>query len=251
MSDTPPLGVLQRATDNRLSGGGEVTDVRHWRDRYGARGEMGLIPAAVLVVAFVVEMFTGGPEGWGLSGQALAEGRWATIGLHMIAHGGLSHLIGNVSALMVFAPIALRCFGPILPAWGRWLVLFVGAGLCGAALFLLVNPAGVVPMVGASGAICGLWGFAVRIGPYSQLVRLTAPSVGKAVVRFAVINAILFALLFALTRAAGGVGGLAGEAHLGGFLFGLLLAPVLYPPRLRPVPVEEPVEAPAETAPEA
>lgn len=234
MSDQPPPSTLQRATDSRLSAPRGLFDVRYWRDRYGRRGEWGLIPAGVLVVAFGIEMLTGGPMAWGLSGEALAQGRWETLGLHMISHGGVFHLLGNLGALMVLTPVALMCFGPILSAWGRWLVLFLGAGLCGAALYLLINPFGVVPMVGASGAICGLWGFALRIGPGRELVRLTAPSVRKGLVNFAVFNAVVFVVLFGLNRAAGEAGGLAWEAHLGGFLFGLLLAPVFYPPALRP-----------------
>lgn len=238
MSDAPTPTTLQRATDNRLSGGGDIGDVRTWRDKYGQRGETGLIPAGVLVVAFAIEMFTGGPARWGLSAQALAEGRLETVGLHMISHGGLSHLLMNLGAVMALTPVVLRRFGPGWAAWPRWIVLFVGAGLAGAATFLAVNPAGAVPMVGASGAICGLWGFAARVDPDGRLVGLRSAQVLRAVRHFALVNLVLFAILHLLARLADAPGGLAWEAHLGGFLFGLLLAPLFYPPALRPAASE-------------
>lgn len=238
MSDLPRPSTLQRATDNRLSGGRDFGDVRTWRDEYGERGETGLIPAAVLVAAFAIEMVTGGPARWGLSAQALAEGRFDTLGLHMISHGGVSHLLMNLSGLMVLTPLAMRRFGTGWTAWPRWLILFVGAGLVGALLFLAINPAGGVPMVGASGAICGLWGFAARVDADGALVGLRSAQVIKTARRFAVTNLILFVILYALARLADAPGGLAWEAHLGGFLFGLLLAPVFYPPALRPAAPE-------------
>ncbi|OYY61588.1 MAG: hypothetical protein B7Y51_09915, partial [Burkholderiales bacterium 28-67-8] len=48
------------------------------------------------------------------------------------------------------------------------LTLFAVSGLLGAALYLTLHPAGAVPMVGASGALCGLWGGLSRIGFVAQ-----------------------------------------------------------------------------------
>ena len=84
-------------------------------------------------------------------------------------------------------------------------------------------------MVGASGAICGLWGAAVRVDFDGGLVPLRSGQVWNHVKAFAKANIILFLILFALVRLSGGVGGLAWEAHLGGFLFGLLAVPWLAP----------------------
>lgn len=209
-----------------------------WRREYGPRGDAGLLPATVLIVTFGVQYLTGGPFGWGWSSQAFAEGRFHTLGLHMLAHGGIGHLLMNLSALMALtAPVMMR-FGRGLGGWARWLVVFVLSGLVGALTFLAINPAGVVPMVGASGAICGLWGLTARLDTeHGGLVPLWSRQVWSHVRPFIIGNVLLFVILFALARMAGAPGGLAWEAHLGGFLTGLLLAPLFtFAPLRRPQP---------------
>lgn len=215
--------ALTRATDGVGDRG--VFDVRTWRDEYGPRGETGLWPAGVLVAAFVWQMFNGGPAPWGLSGQALAEGRVHTLATHMFVHGGPPHLMMNLGALMGLTAVVMGRFGRGAGAWLRYLVLFGLSGLSGAAVFLALNPAGAVPMVGASGAICGLWGAAARYAPDGGVAPLRSAQVRGNIVLFTQMNVVLFLILFALVRLSGGVGGLAWEAHLGGFLFGLLLGP--------------------------
>jgi membrane associated rhomboid family serine protease len=85
-------------------------------------------------------------------------------------------------------------------------------------------------MVGASGAICGLWGAAARIGADGAFVPIRSPQVWRQIKAFAVNNAVLFGIIFILVLMSGGKGGLAWEAHLGGFVFGLLAMPWLAPP---------------------
>lgn len=84
-------------------------------------------------------------------------------------------------------------------------------------------------MVGASGAICGLWSAATRFDPEGGVAALTSARVRDQVVAFVKMNVILFLILFAFLWLSGCVGGLAWEAHLGGFLFGLLVGPRLAP----------------------
>lgn len=84
-------------------------------------------------------------------------------------------------------------------------------------------------MVGASGAICGLWGAAARHAPDGGVAPLRSAQVRGNIVLFTQMNVVLFLILFALVRLTDGVGGLAWEAHLGGFLFGLLLGPWFAP----------------------
>lgn len=219
--------VLTRATDGVGDRG--AFDVRTWRNAYGPRGEAGLWLAGVLVAAFVWQMFNGGPLPWGLSGQAMAEGRLHTLASHMFVHGGVAHLMMNLGGLMALTGVVMGRFGRGTGAWLRYLLLFGLSGLSGAALYLALHPAGVVPMVGASGAICGLWGAAARYAPDGGVAPLRSAQVRRNVVPFVQMNVILFLILFALVRLSGGVGGLAWEAHLGGFLFGLLLGPWFAP----------------------
>ena len=215
--------ALTRATDGVGDRG--AFDVRTWRDEYGPRGEAGLGPAGVLVAAFVWQMFNGGPLPWSLSGQALAEGRVHSLATHMFVHGGVAHLMMNLGGVMTLTAVVMGRFGRGAGAWLRYLGLFGLSGLSGAALYLALHPAGVVPMVGASGAICGLWGAAARYAPDGGVAPLRSEQVRRHVVPFVQMNLVLFLILFALVRLFGGVGGLAWEAHLGGFLFGLLAGP--------------------------
>ncbi len=215
--------VLARTTDGAGQRG--VFDVRTWRDGYGPRGEAGLWLAGLLVVGFAAQIFNGGPIPWGLSGQALAEGRGWTLLTHMFVHGGAMHLIMNLGGVMALsAPVMVR-FGRGAGAWLRYAGLFLLSGLAGAALYLALHPTGEVPMVGASGALCGLWGAVARYAPDGGIAPLTSEQVRRNVIPFVQMNLVLFLILFALVRLSGGVGGLAWEAHLGGFLFGLLAGP--------------------------
>jgi membrane associated rhomboid family serine protease len=63
----------------------------------------------------------------------------------------VSHVLGNVVVLLVVGSVVEREIG----GW-RLVALFVGSGLGGAAMHLLVTPGSNVPLVGASGAVMGL-----------------------------------------------------------------------------------------------
>ena len=199
------------------------------RGLLGPARRTGNITCLLLVGTFVLEMFTGGPQRWGLSAAALADGRFETLLTSMLSHAGLVHLVVNLSALSSFSARLTPHLG--FGVRGGWLyaVLLGLSGLAGGLMFLAVHPFGDIPMVGISGAICGLWGATLRLPPERGWA--LAPLFSRQVVwgarQFAISNAIIFAIIFALVfLSGGGVGGLAWEAHLGGFLFGLLAVPL-------------------------
>lgn len=167
---------------------------------------------------------------WGLSAAALSQGRFETIFLHMFTHGGLWHLVMNLSVLAAIGGVLTARLGPPPLAWLRFLLLFVLSALAGAALFLALHPMGSVPMVGASGGIYGLVALLLRTrpdgGPVLAIRSRTIRRSGWALVKE---NAFLFVLLAALSWAGDAAIGLAWEAHLGGFLFGLLAGPWFLP----------------------
>jgi membrane associated rhomboid family serine protease len=102
----------------------------------------------------------------------------------------------------------------------RFLILFFVSALGGAAAYILINPASETGAVGASGAICGLFGaffLAVRPTPRAAFAD---PQVRNAMVSFLAINVVLMALLPLP---------IAWEAHLGGFIAGALAYLVLAP----------------------
>ena len=223
-AEPPRLSVLQLASSGRL-GGDVPEDVGPFTAPWSE------LPAILLSLicgaVFVGQLMGADATVLGLSAQALTEGRWYSIVTHMFAHGGLGHLVMNVGGLLSLGAVVMTRFGSGPGAWLRFMGLFFAAGLAGAALYLALHPFGVVPMVGASGAIFGLWGAAARIGPDGGIVPLISAQVRREAISVLKVNVVLFAILWVLVRMSGGVGGLAWEAHIGGFLLGLLVMPRL------------------------
>lgn len=197
-------------------------------------------PTAALILAqvavFLAQMFTGGPDRWATSAQRLADGGYDTLFTHMFSHAGFLHIFMNMTALATFSAVVAPWLGRGAGRWLRYYGLFLLSGLAGAAMFLAIHPTGSTPMLGASGAICGIWGAAVRLPPYGgALLPIRNPLVFARIRQFAVSNAVIFAIILALVLLAGGQGGLAWEAHLGGFLFGFFTVP-WFVVRLPPAP---------------
>lgn len=230
----PAASALQRASNGRPGFGASILDPRLWRGAVTPEEAPAFAVIAICVAGSILgvlhSMGGGEPWDWGLSAQALAEGRWYALISHMFEHGGYWHLFMNSGFLLGVTPVVMARFGVGPSGWLRFAALFLVSGLLGAGLYLALHLDSAVPMVGASGAICGLWGAASRIGPEGEIVPVRSAQVWAQVKAFAKMNLILFGLLFVLVKLIGGVGGLAWEAHVGGFLFGLFATPLLAPP---------------------
>lgn len=195
-----------------------------------------LLLIGLIAGGFIAQLF--GPPAWtadlALSAQGLREGHLASLVGHIFLHAGIVHILFNLSAYMGLAGpvhVALRGRGPdTARSGGVYLLLFLASGLAGAAAFVLANYNSPIPAVGASGAICGLWGAASRVAtPDGELLPLRHPHVGKNARNFLVMNLVLVLLVWGLNAMAGqgatGMSGIAWEAHFGGYLIGLLLLP--------------------------
>lgn len=104
----------------------------------------------------------------------LEPGAVLTLFTHMLLHGGWLHLIVNVGMLLAFAAALERLIG----AW-RMLLLALVSGLGGALIHLAFYAHDQAPMLGASGAISGLFGAmmlvtSLRQGGYRFLIGITA-----------------------------------------------------------------------------
>lgn len=135
-----------------------------------------------------------------------------------LLHAGLWHLAFNL-LIHLFCGRAVE--GAVGPA--NLVILYVAGAYAAAAGHFLVDPASLVPMVGASGAISAV------VGAYAMLFgknRVRVASAGLALW----LNALwLLAAWVVMQAAMGIVFGSAGillavGAHIGGFLAGLLLA---------------------------
>ncbi|MDO7842780.1 rhomboid family intramembrane serine protease [Sphingomonas immobilis] len=205
---------------------------RQWRMPRSAKAP-GWLLAAPMIAAFLY-YFVRYPEygmyDWGVSGQALAEGRWWTLLIHMFAHGGILHIAMNMAVLIGLSPILVLRLGRAPTSWVRYFGLFFVSGLAGAAVYLAINPHGAVPMLGASGAIYGLVGALLRVSPDGPgLMPLWSREMALAVRRFVTDNLLLIVIFTVPAFLSGSGGGLAWEAHVGGFAFGLIAGPLFFP----------------------
>jgi membrane associated rhomboid family serine protease len=130
---------------------------------------------------------------------------------YQLLHGNLAHLGANMLALLAFGAGVERRIG----GW-RMLVFAALCGVASAAFHLVGYPASTAPVIGASGAISGLFGGVLWF-------RLKG-GVGRAAEMWVLIA--LWVVMDVVT----GLSGIGGEgasvawvAHIGGFLAGLLL----------------------------
>jgi len=160
----------------------------------------------------------------------LEAGIWWTPVTHIFLHGSWLHLIMNCGALIALGPGIAQRLGRDALGGLLFLGVFLICGLAGAAAFLALNGQDAVPMLGASGAICGLWGAASRLtgAGRAELWPILSRPVARQIGSFIVMNLVVVALgaTFGLVSGAGAIG-IAWEAHLGGFLAGLVLVQVL------------------------
>jgi membrane associated rhomboid family serine protease len=130
---------------------------------------------------------------------------------HLFVHGGWMHIAMNGLMFMAFGTAAERMLGG-----KRAAILFFACGLAGALTQFAINPFSQVPMVGASGALSGL--FAAVILRMQQRGAMQGG-------RFGIwgLAAIWIGLSFAGAAIGGSFGydNIAWAAHIGGFFAGI------------------------------
>lgn len=156
-------------------------------------------------LGFVPARYVGSPAGWDL---------WAFISpiTHQFLHGGGVHILVNMVMLAAFGSGVARTLGS-----RRMLAMYLIAGVAGALAHWIAYPADTAPVVGASGAISGLFGMVLRL--------LARHPHGGGLTRIWPV-ALIWIGIAALT----GIGGMPGTegarvawaAHIGGFAVGFL-----------------------------
>ncbi|MFT3727244.1 MAG: rhomboid family intramembrane serine protease [Terricaulis sp.] len=153
----------------------------------------------------------GGPEPYSSIGDAIVP-----LFAHVFVHGGILHIAMNMFAYFQAAPFLARRMGGL-----RFLALFFLAAIGGAIGYILIDLNSAQPAVGASGAICGVFGaFFLAVRPTPQAA-IADPQVRNAMLSFLGINVVLMAFLNLP---------IAWQAHLGGFVVGAASYLVLRPP---------------------
>jgi membrane associated rhomboid family serine protease len=184
-----------------------------------------VLPTILAVIIFVCWLSTPKDvaESMALSWAGLRQGRTATIWMHMFAHGNLLHVLLNCAALLALSGPLIARLGPAPLSWGRYLYLFFGSGLSGAALFLVLNHSAA--MLGASGAIFGVFGALARVHPNSGvLVPVKSHRTWLLVWAFVREHLLMFAIVVVVALVWGKSASIAWQAHVGGLLFGVFAA---------------------------
>jgi membrane associated rhomboid family serine protease len=140
---------------------------------------------------------------------------------YMFLHVDFIHLAMNMAMLLAFGTVIARRMGS-----STYLIFYLICGVVSAAAWVLFNPGSTSPVIGASGAISGMFGAVGRLSlrtprlgvqPFQYFSRRTALS-------FVLLWIVLNFVFGALGGAVFGVDAeIAWEAHLGGFVAGYLL----------------------------
>ncbi|MBI1941532.1 MAG: rhomboid family intramembrane serine protease [Acidobacteria bacterium] len=130
---------------------------------------------------------------------------------YLFLHAGFFHLIFNLFALWMFGSDLERLWGP-----RRFLYYFFLTGIGAGVLNVLLEPSGVIPTVGNSGAVYGiLLAYGLIFPDRPIFLWLIIPIKAKWFV--AIIGVIAF-----IGSISGPGSGISHVAHLGGMLFGFL-----------------------------
>jgi membrane associated rhomboid family serine protease len=157
-----------------------------------------------------------------------------TVITSMFLHGSWSHIIGNMIYLWVFGSSLEEACGHV-----RFVIFYILCGIGAGVGHALVDPAGVTPMIGASGAISGLLAAYMLVYPYNKvtLLVLIFSFVKIRLPAMLVIGFWIFYQMFEMFAAAAAPesqgGGIAWTAHVGGFVTGALLIFVLRRPGVK------------------
>ncbi len=137
---------------------------------------------------------------------------WIEPLTYQFLHGGWAHLGINMLSLLAFGAGVEQRLGAL-----RYLIFYLGCGVIAAGTELAVEGHSVDLLVGASGAISGLFGAILRFRVHPQ--------------RMWAVAAVWLVLNVVSGQGAiigpGGGGAIAWIAHIGGFVAGLLAFPLL------------------------
>lgn len=158
---------------------------------------------------------------YGMSAVGLREGRWTTLVTSLFIHGGWAHAGMNALGALAFGTPVAKALGLGVRGAIGFVLFYLVCGVAANLGYAGVHPNDAMPLVGASGAVSGLFGAASRlIEQRGGLSPFLSRTVVASLAAWIVVNVLL-----GLMHYAPGVGdALVGwEAHIAGYLTGLLL----------------------------
>ena len=162
---------------------------------------------AITFVMFLLQAIPGVTESLALNSALALSEPWRII-TSIFLHGGFSHILFNMYALMLFGPLVEGRIGK-----QEFLKLFFVGGIIAAIAFILFEPTGVA--VGASGAIMAILGVVIVLFPNMQVLFFFVIPMSMRTA------GIIFAIIDLMGVFGVGGAGVANIAHLGGLVAGL------------------------------
>jgi membrane associated rhomboid family serine protease len=141
---------------------------------------------------------------------------YLTLLTAMFMHGGWAHLGGNMLYLWIFGDNVEHRFGAL-----KFLAFYLLSGLAATIAQIATHPDGVIPNLGASGAISGVLGAYLVLFPHN---RVTAVFFFRLVSIPALLVLGMWGVMqfIGLGGSRAGTGGVAYAAHIGGFVAGVV-----------------------------
>jgi membrane associated rhomboid family serine protease len=155
---------------------------------------------------------------------------YLTLLTAMFMHGSWLHIIGNMLYLWIFGDQIESLLGHV-----RFLFFYLACGLAASLAQILYSPDGIIPALGASGAIAGVLGAYLVKFPRNRVRVLMYRTVTTMPAVLVLGLWILLQIVSQVSTAAGEATGVAYMAHIGGFITGLVLIFVLGAGRQRVV----------------
>lgn len=174
---------------------------------------------------------------WGILAHGLVRiPQWLPLLTAMFLHGGWLHIAGNMLFLWIFGDNVEDRLGHV-----PYLLFYLASGVAATALQVAFDPRGVLPSLGASGAIAGVLGAYLVLYPEAEVLTLVFLGLFLTTLRISAVWFLLvwFALqavhgLTSLGAAQANMGGVAYWAHVGGFIVGIAVGLVLKRQQPRP-----------------
>ena len=210
-------------------------NIASWIFVQGLGGELSLVRSACVFWLIPGELLGTVPRGisvpLGPTAQCVLDGSGSLITpiTSMFMHGGWFHILGNLWFLWIFGDNVEDAMGVV-----RFLLFYLLCGLAAAAAHVLTDTQGVVPMVGASGAIGGVMGAYARLYPRARVHTVVFFGFFFTTVSLPAVLMLgywfLLQILGGLPALGGLSTGIAFWAHVGGFAAGVVLVGPLHRP---------------------
>jgi membrane associated rhomboid family serine protease len=184
-----------------------------------------LVPVLLITLYFLQSLSPGLDaqlsDSFALSPLLLRSGAFDLLVTHQFLHGSWPHVLINSAFCLAFAAPLIRAFGRGAGGAASYIAFFLICGVAAGLGYCVLNWSSPVPVVGASGAISGLMGGAIRLGG-GERDPILRPFLHPQVVSMAIIYCGANAATAVMPSLFGVDLQIAWQAHIAGFLFGLV-----------------------------